>query len=137
MTLTKVTNSNKKIRKQLDDYTCGLIIGRHLIKQTPTEISREMGTGVIQKRSGRPQKLSERDQPALVYNFRKQPFVSFVEHAANRKDAGINVHPQALSIYARRNGFGSYMPASVPMLQPSHIKNRLAWARDKVNLLSP
>ncbi|CEP09789.1 hypothetical protein [Parasitella parasitica] len=78
MTLTDVTKSNIKARKQLDDYTCGLIIGRCLAKQYITQISREMeipqsaitdsvnrynetGTGVIVKRSRKPLKLSERD----------------------------------------------------------------------------
>ncbi|CEP07416.1 hypothetical protein [Parasitella parasitica] len=78
MTLTGATNSNMKIRRQLDDYTCGLIIGRYLAKQKIAQISREMdipkstvsdcinrynktGTGVIVKRSGRPPKLSKRD----------------------------------------------------------------------------
>ncbi|CEP08503.1 hypothetical protein [Parasitella parasitica] len=42
MTLTDVTNSNLKARKQLDDYTCGLIIGRYLVKQNTTQTSREM-----------------------------------------------------------------------------------------------
>ncbi|CEP09788.1 hypothetical protein [Parasitella parasitica] len=49
------------------------------------------------------------------------------------KDAVISIHPQTLSIYARRKGFGSYNPASLPMLKPSQIKKRLAWAREKVN----
>ncbi|CEP09622.1 hypothetical protein, partial, partial [Parasitella parasitica] len=150
MTLTDVTNSNMKSRKQLDDYTCGLIIGRYLAKQNITQISRKMdipkstitdcinrynktGTGMIVKRSGRPLKLSERDQRTVVRNFREQPFVSFVEHTIKLKDAGINIHPQTLSTYASRNGFGSYIPASLTMLKPSQIKKRLAWARDKVN----
>ncbi|CEP16228.1 hypothetical protein, partial, partial [Parasitella parasitica] len=91
------------------------------------------GTGVIVKRSGRPQKFSKRDQRTVVRNFREQPFASFVEHTIKLKDAGINTHPQTLLIYARRNGFGSYTPASLPMLKPSQIKKRLAWAREKVN----
>ncbi|CEP08004.1 hypothetical protein [Parasitella parasitica] len=37
-----VTNSNMRFRKQLDDYTCGLIIGRYLAKQNITQNSREM-----------------------------------------------------------------------------------------------
>ncbi|CEP06819.1 hypothetical protein [Parasitella parasitica] len=91
------------------------------------------GIGVAAKRSERPLKLSERDQRAAVRNFREQPFVSFVERAAKLKDAGINIHPQTLSIYARRNGFGSYTPASLPTLKPAQFKKRRAWAQEKVS----
>ncbi|CEP17364.1 hypothetical protein [Parasitella parasitica] len=131
MTLTDVTNSNMKICKQLDDYTCGLIIGRYLgkAKHHSNFTYNKTGTGVIVKRSERPLKLSEREQRTVVRNFREQQFVSFVEHTIQLKDAGINIHPQTLSIYARRNGFGSYTSASLPILKPSQIKKRFTWAR--------
>ncbi|CEP09718.1 hypothetical protein [Parasitella parasitica] len=137
MTLTDVTNSNLESRKQLDDYTCGFITGIYLAKQNISQISHnKTGTGVIVKRSGRLLKLSKRDQRAVVRNFREQPFISFVEHTAKLrelKEAGINIHTQTLSIYARRNEFGSYSPASLPMLKPAQIKKRLAWAQEKMN----
>lgn len=150
MTLTDITNNTQKPRIQLDDYTCGLIIGRFQADQSPAVIQQALkiprstivdcinrwkktGTGVIKTRSGRPQKLSERDQRTVVRSFREEPFIPFVAHNEKLKAAGINIHPQTLIKYAAMNGFGSYSPAYVPKLTPNHMKRRLLWAKEKVN----
>ncbi|CEP09777.1 hypothetical protein [Parasitella parasitica] len=124
MTSTDITDSNLKARKQPDDYTCGLIIGRYLVKQNSTQISRVMDipkftiTDCVNRHS---KTGTEAIRAAVCLVHR------------THKDAGINIHPRTLSIYARRNGFGSYNPASLLMLTPLQIKKRLAWAREKMN----
>ena len=149
MSLQNIINNNRKNTTELDDYTCGLIIGKYQEGKRGVAISREMGipettvrrcidryektgTGVIQKRKGRPLKLSERDMRAVAHSFRQQPTASFVEHTACLKTVGIDLSRKTLSVYADRLGFGSYIPALVPKLEPSHIKKRLAWAKEKV-----
>jgi len=148
-TTNNISNTQNK-RKQLDDYTCGLIIGRFQSGKCPAEIVRDMklprstivdcinrfkktGTGVSKKRTGRPKKLTARDRRTICRRFRKEPFVPFTAHNQQLKLAGINIHKQTLSKYAKDEGFRSYTPASVPMLSTVNKKKRLAWAKEKVN----
>ncbi|KAG2235306.1 hypothetical protein INT48_007937 [Thamnidium elegans] len=83
MPLTDITNKTRKCRVQLDDYICGLIIDRFQADQSHADIERAIqiprstiadcinrwkktGTGIVKSRKGRPLKLSERDQRAIV-----------------------------------------------------------------------
>ena len=150
MTISRLIKNIPKTRNQLDDYTCGKIIGRCEAEQTPAVISRalgiprstivdcielekETGSGIVKPRSGRSLKLSERDQRALTRSFREEPFLPYVGHKEKLKAVGINIHRHTVSKYATQNGFGSYSPAMVPKLTPQHMERRLAWAKDKVN----
>ena len=77
MTLTDTTNATQNKHIETNEYTCGRIIGRFEAGQTPAEIHRQMGiprstivdcinrmkktgSGVIEKRKGRPLKHSKR-----------------------------------------------------------------------------
>ncbi|KAG2192872.1 hypothetical protein INT47_006044 [Mucor saturninus] len=149
MPLTDTTNNTRKRPIQLDDYTCGLIIGRFQADQSIADIQlamsiprstivdcvnrwKETGIGISETRKGRLPKLSERDQRAVVRSFMEEPFMPFVAPKEELKTAGVDIHRQTLSKYAAINGFGSYSPAYIPKLTPRHMQRRLTWAKDKV-----
>lgn len=150
MLVTKVIKQKMAVREELGNYTFELIIGRCQLKQSTLAISRNLGisrstvndcverykntgSGINQKRSGRPLKLTEREQRTIICSFREKPFTSFVDHNRNLKDVGINITRQTLSVHASRLWLGSYSPAFVPNLNDDHIEKRLKWATDKVN----
>ncbi|KAF1797685.1 hypothetical protein FB192DRAFT_1290908, partial [Mucor lusitanicus] len=96
MPLTDIAKDNQQEkREETDDYTtCGMIIGRFQAGQRPADIARALkkapstiadcikrwkktGSGIIQPRKGRPLKLSERDERAVVHSIREEPFLPF------------------------------------------------------------
>lgn len=109
---------------QLDDCTCDLIIDKFKAGLKPSAIHRAVniprstvqdcidrwkktGSGRINKRPGRPLKLSARDQRAIVRSFKEDPFLKLADRCEKLKTAGINVHTHTLRTYATKNGFVS------------------------------
>ena len=92
--------ADKKIkRKELDDYTIGIVLGMiwrvvknldvvdmvkvnvNTVKTIRTRYTKT-GTGLTKKRPGRPPVMSERDQIAVVKTVRGQPLQPFTYHLA-------------------------------------------------------
>ncbi|KAG2191075.1 hypothetical protein INT47_011679 [Mucor saturninus] len=149
MPLTDTSDNTPKCRIQLDDYTCGLIIGRFQSDESIADIQlamsipgstivnchnrwKETGIGVSETRKGKQLKLPERDQRAVVCSSREGPFMPFTAHKEKLNTAGVDIHRQTLSKYAIIKGFGSYSTAYVPTLTPRHMQRRLTWVKYKV-----
>ncbi|KAG2193732.1 hypothetical protein INT47_010413 [Mucor saturninus] len=142
MPLTETMSNTPMYRIQLDDYTCGLIIGRFQSDQSRADIQvamsiprstivdcvnrwKETGIEILETRKGKQPKLSERAQRAVVCSCREDLFMPLVAHTEKMKTAGVDIHRQTLIKYATISGFGSYSPAYVPKLTPRHIQRRL------------
>lgn len=149
MSLNNPDNTSEK-RKELDDYNIGIVIGLVMAKWTTNRISKEInipestvktikyryqstGTGLTGKRPGRPKKLNDREERAIVRNVRREPMESFGRHLARLENRDINICKATLIKYLDDLGFNSYVAAHKPLLEPHHVKKRLAWTKAKVN----
>ncbi|KAG2193328.1 hypothetical protein INT47_012475 [Mucor saturninus] len=138
MPLTDTTNNTPKRCIQLDDYTCGLMIGRFQADQSIADIQLTMSiprstiVGCVHlwretvlefQRHVKESNLScmKETNVRLYAGFREEPFMSFVAHKDKLKTAGVDIHRQTLSKYATINGFSSYSPA----------KDKVKWTPEK------
>lgn len=85
------------------------------------------GTGAANK------KLSERDERSLVRIVRKDPFVLYNQILAELRSHEIHISKPTLVRYLHAQGFGSYFAAHKPKLTDKEIKERLRWAKERIN----
>lgn len=132
-------------RRKLPEATRGIIIGRHLEGRPGAQIGAQMKIpketvrGVIQRyqkdgriasapRSGRPRKLSKRDERALVRESKLSPAHRRQPLADLQASFPVAASTRTLSRTLARSGIKKWRAAEKPGLTEEHAQLRKEWA---------
>ena len=83
------------------------------------------------ERSGRPEKLRERDVSILVRQLRREPFLSFKD-LANQFSSGQELSKDTVRRAVGKTGMYSYVAHRKPLLSVQHKLNRRIWCKEKL-----
>jgi transposase len=135
-------SSNIIPNKELSPYQRAIIIGRAQAGQKPSQIGKELNIPrdtvkyTLQKdpirneaqsipRSGRPRKLSLRDERAILRILRKNPKITWRELL---KESNLNVSKSTYYRMLKRHNIKKWLAAKRPKLTDIHAEKRLQWA---------
>ena len=142
MTLSDISNTPSKKRKELDSFTRGVICGLATIAkwkqvdiakelEIPTSTVndivrkyRETGQKECKQRPGRPEVLTERDISHLVISVRKEPFEPLAYHQQILALAGKAVCLKTIRKALASRSLYSFKPALKPFLSKRNITRR-------------
>lgn len=138
-------SSNVRRGPELSSFQRGIILGKRLEGCTAPKIAKDLGTpestikytlyhtaqnpnGVTKARTGRPKKLTDREQRRLIRIVRLEPRKAYLEV---KKELGVEIHKNTLYNYLSDYGLTNWLAKKRPLLTPEVAAQRLAWCKER------
>ncbi|KAG2464611.1 TCB1 transposase, partial [Polypterus senegalus] len=123
ITLHKKGEGYKKFSKALH-------ISQNTVAKVIQKCKKDGSATILQRRPGRPQKLTSRQEPLLMRRVKENRHASSLQLAkAVESQTGVTVSHDTIRHTLQRNGMHGYCPRRKPLLKPMHKKARLEFAR--------
>lgn len=125
-----------KLRKEGKTYReIGQIVGRsHSSVQYVVESFNSTGSILSKSRSGRPRKLTEREERTILQAVKRNPRITASKISENIKNSfDKDVHEDTVRKIIKRNGYRSHVARRKPYISEVNRKKRMEFANEYIN----